>query len=143
MRARKRTVKRLDAEFPRVLFETIRIHQRNRSETPNIGVVKSSAVVELETQRGIAEIRRTETAVVDEQSAGEARLYDNSIAAVEVDHYQLGAAPAFDNRSLTEPPGKRARADFAQYVGFANRDFLDSSSADRAVEIARDRLGLR
>src|SRR5258705_467234 len=143
MRARKRTVKRFDAEFPRVFLETIGIHQRNRTEAANVGVMKSSAVVELETERRIAEVCRGETAVVDEQSAGEARLYHDSIAAVEVDHYQLGSAPASDNRGLTETLRQRARTDFAQYIGFANRYFLDSSSADRAVQISGDRLGLR
>src|ERR1700675_101482 len=90
----KLTVKWLDTEFPRVLFETIRIHQRNRTKSPHVGVVKSSAVIEIESQRRIAELRGREASVVDEQCAGEARLYDDAISAVQVDHHQLGAAPA-------------------------------------------------
>ena len=69
MRGGKRTVKWLDAEFPRVLIETIGIHQRNRTEPANVGVVKSSTVVEVETQRRIAEVGGGETPVIDEQRA--------------------------------------------------------------------------
>ena len=94
MRGGKRTVKWLDAEFPRVLFETIGIHQRNRTEPPDVGVVKSSAVVEIESQRRIAELRRRQTSVIDEQRAGEARLYDDAISAVEIDYDELCPPPA-------------------------------------------------
>src|ERR1700694_2132336 len=107
----KSTVKWLYAELPRVLFETIRIHQRNRTEPSNVGVVQSSTVVEIETQRRIAELCGGESSVVDEQRAGEARLYDDAISAVEIDHYQLGAAPAPQDRGVTEPLRQRARTD--------------------------------
>src|SRR6266850_175334 len=94
----KRTVKWLDAEFSRVLFETIGIHQRNCTESADIGVVKSSAVVEIESQGRIVELGTRETAVVDEQSTGEARLYDEAITRIQIDHHKLRSAPAAENR---------------------------------------------
>src|SRR3977135_3320520 len=103
MRGRKCTVKWLDAEFPRVLFETIGIHQRNRSKSPDVGVMQSSAVVEVEPQRGIIELRPRESAVIDQQRAREARLYHDSIARVEIEHHQLCPAPAAKNRAISQP----------------------------------------
>src|SRR6476659_9519379 len=94
MRCRERTVKWLDAEFPRVLFETIGIHQRNCAESSHIGVMQSSAVVEIETHRRIVELVAVKISVVYQERACEARLYDEAIAGVEVDDYQFGATPA-------------------------------------------------
>ena len=139
----KRTVKWLDAEFSRVLFETIRIHQRNRSESPDVGVVQSSAVVEVEPQRRIVELGPRESAVVDQERAREARLYDDSVAGVEIDHHELGPAPAAEDRGVVQPLRDRARTHFAQHIGFANGNLFYLPPADRAVEIPRDRLGLR
>src|SRR5258708_39968529 len=105
----KRTVKWLDAEFSRILFETIRIHQRNRTKAAHVGVVKSSAVVEIESQRRIVELRTCETTVVDQKSTGEARLYDDAITGVEIDHHELRSPPAAENSCVAQAPGDRAR----------------------------------
>src|ERR1700730_14123192 len=143
MRGRKCTVKWLDAEFPRVLFETIGIHQRNRSESPDVGVMQRSAVVEVETQRRIVELGSRESPVVDQQSAREARLYHDPITRVEINHHQLCPAPAAKDRGISQPLRDRASSHLAQHIGFANRNLFYLPSADRAVEILRDRLGLR
>src|SRR3954468_14816341 len=143
MRRCKRTVKRLDAEFSRVLLEPIPAHERDRTEAAHVGIVQSSAIVEVETQGGIIELVAVKTAVVDEQRAGEARLYDQAITGVEVDHHQLCPAPAAEDRRVVKPFGKSAWSDSAQHVTLPNRDFFYLSPANRAVEIARDRLRLR
>src|ERR1700694_5591737 len=108
MRGRKSTVKWLYAEFPRVLFETIGIHQRNRSESPDVGVMQSSAVVEVEPQRRIIELRPRESAVIDQERAREARLYHDPIIRVEIDHHQLRATPAAEDRGVSQPLSDRA-----------------------------------
>src|SRR4029077_2112648 len=121
MRGRKCTVKRLDAEFPRVLFETIGIHKRSRSEASDVGVMQSSAVVEVESQRRIVELCARESAIVDEECAGEARLYNDPVTGVEIDHHQLCPAPTAKDRRVSQSPRDRARTHFAQHIGFANR----------------------
>ena len=103
MRGRECTVKWLNAEFPRVLFETIGIHQRNGSQPADVGVVKSSAVVEIESERGIVELRSCESPVIDQQRARESGLDDDPIAGVEIDHYELGATPAAKDGRIAEP----------------------------------------
>src|SRR4051812_21538667 len=143
MRGGKRTVKRLYTELRGIFRESALIHERDGTQPPNIGVVESSAVVEVETHRRIVELRALKIPVVDQQSAGEPRLYDDSVAGVEIDHHQLGAAPAAGDPSVAQPSRQRTRADFAQDVRLANGNLRDFATADRAVEIARDRLGLR
>lgn len=143
MRCCKRTVKWLDAEFPRVLLETIGIHQRNRTESSHIGVMQSSTVVQLKPQSRIMELVAVEIPVVDQQRPGKARLYDEAIAGVEVDDYQLGATPAANDFGVTESRSQRAWSDFAEDVALPNGDFPYCPTADRAVQIARDRLRLR
>src|SRR5712664_1166275 len=103
MRGRKCTVKWLDAEFPGVLFETIGVHQRNRSESPDVGVMQSSTVVEVEPQRRIVELRPCESAVVDQQRASEARLHHDTIICVEVDYDQLCSAPTTKDGGAPQP----------------------------------------
>src|SRR6266550_1242690 len=102
MRGRKRTVKWLDAEFCRVLFETIRIHQRNRTEPSHVGVMQSSTVVQVEAQSRIVELGAMKISVVNQQRPCEARLYDKTIAGVQVDHHQLGPTPAANDGCVAE-----------------------------------------
>src|SRR6476469_3132370 len=143
MRTRKRTVKRLDAQLPRVFGEALLIHERDCTEATNVSVVESSAVIEVEPHRRIIELRASEIAVVDEQGPGESGLYDKAIAGVEIDHHQLGATPAAENGGVANPSTERARADLTQNVGLAHRHLFYFAPADRAVQIARDRLRFR
>src|SRR5260370_6895734 len=143
MRGSKCIVKWLDAEFSRVLFETIGIHQRNRSQPAHVGVVKSSAVVEIESERGIIELRSRECAIVDQQRARESWLDDDSVTGVEIDHHQLGAPPAAKDGRIAQPPPDRAGAHLTHNIRFPNRNLRSPAPSDRAVEVARDRLRLR
>src|SRR5438034_3111828 len=143
MRASERTVKWLDAEFAGVFLEAFGIHQRDSSKTTYIGVMQSSSVVEVETQRGIVELRSAEISRVDQERSGESRLYDDPVAGVEIDNYELGASPAAENRRAAQPPCNGARTHFPQHIGFSDRDSSYLLPANRAVEIAPDRLCLR
>src|SRR3954468_14554273 len=143
MRGSKRTVKWLYTELRRIFRESALIHERDSTEPTHVGVVESSAVIEVEAHRRIVELRALKTPVVDQQSAGEPRLYDDPVAGVEIDHHQLGASPAANDRCAAHPSRQRTRANFAQDVRLANGNLRDFATADRAIEIARDRLGLR
>ena len=143
MRCRKRAVKWLDPEFPRVLFETIRIHQRNCAESSHIGVMQSSTIIQLKPQSRIVELVAPKVSVVYQQRPCEARLYHEAIAGVEVDDYELCPPPAANDLGVTEARSQRAWSDFAQDVALSNGDFPDCPTANRAVQIARDRLCLR
>jgi hypothetical protein len=105
--------------------------------------MQSSTVIEIESHRRVVELVARKMSVVDEQRAGESRLNDESIASVEVENNELGASPAADYRSILYTFRQRARIHFTQNVALSNRDLRDLPSANRAVEIARDRLGLR
>src|SRR2546423_9881255 len=106
MRSCKRTVKRLDAEFVGVLFETTRIHQRNCAEPAHIGVVQSSAVIQLEPQSRIIELVSVKVSVVDQESSRETRLYDEPIAGVQIDYHELGPTPAADDCRVLKASGE-------------------------------------
>src|SRR5215210_3341144 len=134
MRGGKLTVKWLYAEFPRVLFETISVHQRNCTESSHVCVMKSSAVIETEPQRGVDELCGRKTSIIDQQRAGEARLYDDSIPAVQIDHHELRAAPAAQNPLVSKPTGDRPGRSLTQHVGFPDRNLLDAPPTDRAIE---------
>src|SRR4051812_12909948 len=143
MRRGERTVKGLDAEFAGVLLETRGAHQRDSTKPSHIGVVQSSAIIELESHRRIAQLVPAKAPIVDEKRAGESRLHDESVAGVEIEHYELGPAPAPDDRCVLNSFCEGARIHLAQYVALPNGNFFYRSPADRAVQIARDGLGLR
>jgi hypothetical protein len=143
MRRCKRTVKRLNAEFPGVFSESLLIHEREGAEPADIGIVQSSTIVEIHPQSRVFERFLTESAVVDEQRTREPRLHDDTLAGVEVDHYQLRPPPAAHDSRVAQPSRQRPRAYFPENVCFPNRDSCDGATTDRGVQIARDRLGLR
>src|SRR5205823_13634296 len=120
MRGCKPTVKRLDAELAGVLLETTRVHQRNSTESPHVGVMQSSTVVEIEAQRGIPELVTVKISVVDQESAGEARLYDEPITRIQIDHDELRATPTAEDGGVLHPPGERARIHLAQHIVLPN-----------------------
>src|SRR4051794_32245847 len=139
----ERTVKRLDAEFAGVLFEPSRAHQCNSAEPPHVGVVQSSTIIEIEPHRRIAELVSAKISIVDEKSPGESGLHDESIAGVQIQDYQLRPAPASDYCRVLKSLREQARAYFAQHVTLPNGNLFYRSPANRAVEIAGDRLRLR
>src|SRR4051812_46415476 len=109
MRRGERTVKGLDAEFAGILLETRGAHQRDSTKASHIGVVQSSAIIELESHRRIAQLVAAKGPIVDEKRAGESRLHDESVAGVEIEHYELRTAPAPDDRCVLNSFCKGAR----------------------------------
>src|SRR4051812_34235197 len=143
MRIGKRTVKWLYAEFSRILLESPLIHQRDRSQAPDVGVVQSSTVVEVETHRGVVELCPVKVSVVDQKGAREPRLDDDAVAGVEVQHHQLCPSPAAKDGCIAQTLCQRARGHLAKHVRFFHGHLFYSPTADRAVEVARDCLRLR
>ena len=97
----KRTVKGLDAEFRRIFSEAVGSHQCDRTESTDIGIMKSSSIVEIETQRGVAELGPAQFAVVDQQRTREARLHHEAITGFRDKFYTFGGgvkiSPTSDN----------------------------------------------
>src|SRR5215212_3204593 len=94
MLRRERGVKRLRAQSLRVAGPAFGTHQGHGPEATNVAVVQGATVVELKAKRGVATLALGKIARVDQQGTGEARLYDDSVAAVEVEHYQLRSTPS-------------------------------------------------
>src|SRR3954464_6449941 len=140
MRRSKRTVKRLDTKSGRILTEPRGAHKRDCTESTHIGVVQSSAVVELHFHRRVAELRRVEFPVFDQKRASKSWLYDEAVAVVEIQNDQLGSPPTPHYAGITQSPGEGAGGDLAQYVRFFYRDFFYLPTANSSVEIAGDRL---
>src|SRR3954467_8868646 len=143
MRRGERTVKGLDAEFAGILLETRGAHQRDSTKASHIGVVQSSAIIELESHRRIAQLVPAKAPIVDEKRAGESRLHDESVAGVEIEHYELRTAPAPDDRCVLNSACGGARVPLAEHGALPNETVFYRSPAERAVESARDGLGLR
>ena len=144
MRGGERRVKWLDAERRHVFGETIGGHQGHRAEPPNVAVVERPAVVEREFDRRVAALVLRKSAAVDEQRAGEPRLHDDAVARRQVEHDELGAAPAARDRRAGRAAGRiRAARALAQHVALDDDDADDRATGDLAIEIARDRLGFR
>src|SRR5437763_579473 len=116
---------------------------RDGAEPAHIGVVQSSAIVQIEAQRRILELVAVEMSVIYEKRAGEARLHDDAISGLEVDHHQLCPSPAAQDSRVLQPFCEGARTYLAQHIALPNGDLLYLSPADRAVQIARDRLRFR
>jgi len=143
MRGGERTVKWLDPKLSGVLFETSGTHQRNSTESAHVRVMQSSTVIQLKPQSRIVELVAPKMSVVYEQRAGKSRLHDQSISGVEIENHQLCPSPTADYRRVPEAFRERARIHLAQNVALANRYLRDFPPANRAVQIARDRLSLR
>src|SRR6266513_1663481 len=139
----KRTVKGLDAEFRRIFSEALGSHQCDRSQSTDIGIMKRSSIVEIETQRGVAELGPAQFSVVDQQRTREARLYYEAITGVEIDNHQLCSSPAAKNRRVAQPLRKRPCVYLTQDIRLAHGNLSDFPPTDRAVEVARDRFGFR
>jgi len=144
MRRGKIPVKWFDAENRRVFVESLRRHERDRSEPPDVSIVKRSAVGQIEAKRGVTKLSLVEvSAGIDQERACESWLDDDSISAGEVEHDELRSSPrAIDRRSGDALPQCASR-NLAKHVGLRDRDGGDARSGDLTIEIARDRLGLR
>src|SRR4051812_14176333 len=143
MRRGERMVKRLDAKFPRVFFEAISAHQCDRAQPPDVGVVESSTVIEIESHRRIAELVATKMPVVDQERTGESRLHHEPITRIEIQDDEFRAAPASHYCRVLKSPRERTRAYFAQHVALPNGNVFYRSPANRPVEIAGDRFSFR
>src|SRR5436190_4372281 len=86
-------VKRLDAERGGVLLEPSGAHQRQSAEPPNVAVMEVAAVVQCKADRRVRRLVVGERTATEQQGAGEARLHDDVISGVEVEHDELRAAP--------------------------------------------------
>src|SRR5450432_2209930 len=87
-------VKRFGAQSGIEFLESPRSHECEGPETPNVAVGEGTAVVESEADGYVAQRIERKRSVVDEECAGEARLDDDAVAAVERDDDGLGAAVA-------------------------------------------------
>lgn len=140
----ERGIKGLDPIRLNVRREATFVHQRERAKSTDVAVVKSPGVRETERNGRVAQLLGGKAAsIIDQQGAGEPRLHHDPIASRQVEHDQLGAPPgSFDRRSDRASP-EPSRVDFAEDVRVTDLDPFDDRSADGAVEVPRDRLGLR
>ena len=69
-------------------------HEGDGAEPADVAVVQVASVVEREVQGGVGRFRVGEGTAAQEERAGEARLHDDSVARIEVEHDELGAPPA-------------------------------------------------
>ena len=141
---RERGIKGLRAEFRRVCGEEGGSHERQSAQASDVAVMENTGIPETEGNRRVAQFFVGDAAlVVDQQGSGEARLHYDPIAGRQVYHDELRAAPdSFDRRPDPASP-ELSRIDFAEDVRMTDLDTLDDRPADGAVEIPRDRLGLR
>src|SRR4051794_18889786 len=109
MGLRKRRVKRLYAEGGHVLREAIGTHERKGAEAADVAIMQVAPVVEAKAQRGVRGFRLRERSSAEQQGAGESRLDDDAVAGVEVEHDELGAAPAAADRGTYQTTAERAR----------------------------------
>jgi hypothetical protein len=135
-------VKWLDAQCVGVRAEALVAHQRNGSEPANVAVVHATSVVELDSERRIRQLFRGKFPVVDQQRAREARLHHDVVAGRQIEHDELGAAPAAFDAGGREPFRQAARVRFAQDVRLRDSNRHDARAANLAIQIAGDRLGL-
>jgi len=137
-------VKWFDAKNGRVFLESLRRHERDRSEPPNVAIVKCSAIGQIEAKSGVVKLALVEvSAAIDQQCACESWLDDDSIFAGEVEHDELRSSPRAMDRRAGHALSQSARRNLAKNVGLRDSDGGDARSGDLTVEIARDRLGLR
>jgi hypothetical protein len=140
---RERRVKRLDAESGGVFGESPRRHDGDRSESADVAVVQGASIVEDELERGIPPLLRRKLAGVDQQRAGKAGLHDESVARGEIEHNKLCAAPRARDGRARHSANELSSRSLAQDIGFGDPRACDRATAQRRVEVAGDRLGLR
>src|SRR6185369_10195946 len=113
----KSAVKWFDAQRGTVFRESRVGHQRDGPQTPDVAVVKRATVGELECHGGVLQLLSGQGAVVDQQAAGEAWLNHEVVFGGQVEHDELGAAPAARERGAREPRDELLRSDLAKNVG--------------------------
>src|SRR4030081_1946298 len=90
----KGRVKRLDPQRSDIFLETFRAHQRNRSQSADIAVVQVAPVVERQMEGRIRRLRSGKRAQADEERAGKSGLHNDAVPGAQIEHYELGSAPA-------------------------------------------------
>lgn len=98
MLAREGWVKGLDAKPLRVARELIGSHQRDRSKSANIAVVKRPTVAKPKLDRGVTTFDVGQPPVIDQEGAGESGLNHQAVASREIEDDELCAAPRTMNR---------------------------------------------
>ena len=142
MLRRERGVKWLDAKSARVALEALARHERDRAEPADIAVVKIAAVVEMESERGVRSFRGRQRTATEEEGAGEPWLDDEAVAGIEVQHDELGAAPATEHRGASKQFREICGRDLTEYVGPRDQDVRDAPPANLTVEVASNGFGL-
>src|SRR5689334_3804112 len=89
----ERAVKWLNAQRRCIARESFGVHQRDRSQPPDIAVVQRSTIVENELDRRILALPLRKISGVNQQGAREARLNDQAFTSREVEHDELRAPP--------------------------------------------------
>ncbi len=139
----KRGVKRLGAERRGVRMKPLGRHEGNGAESADVAVVECAAVVEVEVERGVLPLAGGEIAGVDEERPGEAGLHDEPVAGRKIDHGELSAPPAAEDRGARGTSAKLGGRDFAQDIGPRDADVRDGGPSHRGVEPAGDGFDLR
>src|SRR5437764_1125667 len=130
----ERRVKWLDAQRRRIGVETLRRHEGYRSEPPDVPIVERPAVIENELQRRIAALPLGKRPGIDEESAREARLNDDSIVRGEIENNELRAAPCSYDRRPGQTPPKGQRCGLAKHVAALDDHPVDAAPGDLAIQ---------
>src|SRR5215208_315571 len=138
----ERRVKRLDAQCRRVCVEARRVHERHRAQASDIAIMELSSIVQREAHRRVWRLYRRQWTAAQEERAGEAGLYDDPVARVEVQNDQLGATPRAHEGASDRTRYELGRRTLAEHVWPGDGDFGDAATGDLAIQVARDRLSL-
>src|SRR6185503_18345146 len=94
MRWGERGIKGLNAQAGGVFGKPLLAHDRDGAEATDVSVMQNAPIAEREGDSRVAALGVGKGAIIEQQSTGETRLNDDSIAGREVDHDQLCASPA-------------------------------------------------
>ena len=136
-------VKWLDAERCGVAVEPLGIHQCDGAQPTDVAIVQRSTVVENELDGRVLALALRKIPGVNQQSAREARLDDQTFARREIEHDELRAPPCSRYPRPDKTLFQRTSIDLPQNVRAADVNGDDGSSCDLAIEVAGDGLGLR
>jgi hypothetical protein len=80
---------------------------------------------------------------VNQHGSGKSRLNHQRVPGGEIENDEFSAPPGAQNSRSGYSIGERTGADLAQHVGVTHTNADNRAPGHRAVEIPRDRLGLR
>ena len=139
----ERGVKGLATEPGGVSGKPLLAHERQRAEPSNVAIVNRTTILEAKLNGRVRAFALRQISRVDEQRAGEAWLDNHAIAGGEIEDDELGASPTAIDCCACGTACEGTRRDLAKYVGFGDADPRDPCAPDRAIQISRDRFGLR